>query len=134
MTRGMNLPSPVAVAVTDVVPPAPTFEVSALLDPLGGNRELAGLVIASATTDFPRYLTQLEQAYHASDWEAAERPAHTMKGLAAQIGGLELARLMREADDQIKRREPLTADTLARLQTEYAALASALRRWIESIS
>ena len=121
------------VAATSV-PPASTFEAAALIDPLGGNRELARLVAASAMNDFPRYLAQLEQACQALDWQSAERPAHTMKGLAAQVGGLELARLMRAADERLKRGEPLDKDTLAQLMTEYAALAAALQQWVDTDS
>ena len=116
----------------DALPSSPTFEEAALLKPLGGDRELACLMIASATTDFPKYFAQVEQSCQAADWKAAERPAHTMKGLAAQIGGMELARLMREADDRLKRGEPLDTDTLTRLKDEYAALASALQQWLDT--
>jgi len=124
--------SPLVGAADTAVTSAPTFEEAALLKPLGGNRKLARLVIASATNDFQRYLVQLEQACQAADWQAAERPAHTMKGLAAQIGGLELARLIREADEQLKRGELLDTNRLTRLKDEYAALASALQQWIDT--
>ena len=123
-----------AAVPTITVPPASTFEAAALIDPLGGNRELARLVASSAMNDFPRYLAQLEQACQALDWQSAERPAHTMKGLAAQVGGLELARLMRAADERLKRGEPLDKDTLAQLMTEYAALAAALQQWVDTSS
>lgn len=121
----------VAEAV-DTVPPAPTFDESALLKPLGGNRELARLIIVSATGDFPHYLKQLGQACQAADWKTAERLAHTMKGLAAQIGGLDLTRRMREAEEWLKRGETLDADALAQLQAEYAALVTALQPWRET--
>jgi PAS domain S-box-containing protein len=119
-------------AAAAAVPPAPTFAEAALLTPLGGDHALAHLVIDSATSDFPRYFAQLEQACQATDWQAAERPTHTLKGLAAQVGGLELARQMRDADARLKRGEALDADTLAQLQTEYAALAAALQQWLEA--
>ncbi len=121
-----------ASVADSAVSSAPTFDEAALLKPLGGNRELARLVIASATKDFPRYLAQLEQACCGADWLAAERPAHTMKGLAAQIGGEKLARRMRAAVEQLKRGEPLAADTLAQLKTECAALACALQQWVDT--
>ena len=119
--------------VTEINPLGmPTFEAAALIDPLGGNRELACLVVDSALSDFPKYFSGLEEACQANDWKAAERPAHTMKGLAAQLGGLELARQMRDADTLLKRGEPLAADTLAQLKTEYAALACALQQWVDT--
>ena len=107
----------------------PTFDAAALIDPLGGNLELACMVIDSALGDFPTYFAQLDEACQAGDWKAAERAAHTMKGLSAQVGGKELARQMREADARLKRNEPLDSDTRARLRTEYTTLATALQRW-----
>jgi CheY-like chemotaxis protein len=118
--------------VAGAVPPAPTFDEAALLRPLGGSRELARLIVVSATDDFPSYLVKLEQACQAADWKTAERLAHTMKGLGAQIGGLELARRMREADEQLKHGGTLDPSVLAQLQAEYAALAIALQSWRKS--
>jgi signal transduction histidine kinase/CheY-like chemotaxis protein len=124
--------SATADAPADAVLPMPTFAVTALLKPLGGNCELARLIVDSVLNDFPAYFAQLEVAVEAADWKTAERHMHTMKGLAAQVGGQELARLMRAADDRLKRGEVLDADTLAPLQTEYVILAAALRQWFET--
>jgi len=134
-------PAPANPAVTDAVSPgkapygavlpAPTFDKVALLEPLGGNLELARLVVVSALSDLPIYLVQIERACQAADWQAAARAAHTIKGLAAQLGGLELARRMRELEERFKRGEPLDADTPAQLQAEYAVLAAALQQWLK---
>lgn len=114
------------------LPSASTFSASDLLKPLGDNLELARLIIASATRDLPNYLTQVEQACLAGDWKAAERPVHTMKGLAAQVGALELAHQMRETHEILKRGEPIDTQHLDRLRAEYTAFEAALQAWIES--
>lgn len=112
--------------------PAPTFDEAALLDPLGGNRELGRLVVGSALDDLPKYLAQAEQALRVGDAQAAGRLVHTLKGLAAQVGGVELARLAREADARLRQGETLDADDIAPLHVECDALAAALRRWLET--
>ncbi len=113
---------------------AQVFEAAALLGPLGDNLELARLVVASAMNDFPKYFVKFEQACQAADCKAAERLAHTMKGLAAQLGGLGLERRMREADDRLKRSEALEAECVEQLQMDYVALASALQQWLDANS
>jgi len=128
-----TMPSEV-VGATDAVAPAPTFAAEAMLKPLGDNLELARLMIASATDDFPKYFAQLEQACRSSDWATAKRCAHTMKGLAAQAGGLELARRLRAADELLKQGDPLDMEIVAQLQAEYAALNAALQQWLGATS
>jgi PAS domain S-box-containing protein len=111
-----------------------SFDESALLKPLNGNRELAGLIMISAMHDFTNYFAQVEHACQASDWSAAKRPIHTMKGLATQLGGMRLAQLMQAADARLKAGEALDTDSLAALKTEYATLTAALQQWLKSSS
>ena len=132
VAAGVALADPAIVTPTvpdELQSRTPTFNEAALIDPLGGNRELACMVVDSALDDFPTYFAQLEQTCHAGDWKAAERSVHTMKGLAAQVGGLELSRQMRDADALLKRNEPLDAETRAVLQAEYSVLATSLQDW-----
>ena len=109
----------------------PTFDESAMLALLDGDLDMARMVIESATHDFPTYLAQLEQACEAADWLAAERSAHTMKGLSIQLGGPELNRQMQKAYVRLKRGEGLDADTCKQLQAAYAALYQALQHWLQ---
>ena len=111
-------------------PAQPTFDASALLRPIAGDRELAQLIIYSAQQDFPAYLAQLETACQQADWAAAMRPTHTMKSLAAQVGGLALSKLVTEAHEGLRRGEPLSMDSLRALRSAYAELTTALQAWI----
>lgn len=111
-----------------------TFDVEALLRSLGGDGELAQSVVGFAMNDLTRYFSEVETAYAASNWSAAKRPVHTMKGLAAQVGGLEFARLLRQADAALKADLPLGSDLIEKIRNEYAVLRGALEAWRASSS
>jgi HPt (histidine-containing phosphotransfer) domain-containing protein len=108
----------------------PIFDEQTLLDQLGGNKDLARLIIVSAMDDFPKYVEQLEQVLVTGDGAAAKRATHTMKSLAAQIGGMALAQHMRETDDHLKAGGGIDAATVARLRAEYIELEAALQQWL----
>ncbi len=108
----------------------PIFDEQTLLIQLGGNKDLARMIIVSAMDDLPKYFDQLEQALVTGDGAAVKRATHTMKSLAAQIGGLALGQHMREADDHLKAGGGIDTATVARLRAEYAELDAALQKWL----
>jgi len=72
----------------------------------------------------------IRQALDTDDWEAAERTAHTLKGIAATLGANTLQVLAGDANDRILARSP-RADidaVLNRLEPVLAGLTEALRR------
>jgi PAS domain S-box-containing protein len=107
----------------------PIFDEKTLLSQLGGDRELAKAVILSATGDIPGYFDQLEQAIAAGNWTLAERQTHTMKGLLAQIGGMKLARRMKEIDDHLKGGAKIDDATVIDLRRDYQVLSVILLDW-----
>ena len=107
----------------------PTFDEKTLLESLGGDADLARSVVASAMNDFPTYFGQLDQAVKAGDWVTAERATHTMKSLAAQVGGLKLALAMRETDVHLKAGGHIDAATVAKLRAMLVELEGALKQW-----
>lgn len=108
------------------------FDDAALLEQLDGNKELAHLVVGSAIEDIPLYFERLGQALSEAQWPQAQRLAHTMKGLFAQIGGIHLAQAFRELDAQLKRGEPIDIARLEVLRQDYAILDTALRQWLKA--
>ena len=100
---------------------------------MGGDLELAREVIQSATEDMPGYFDQLEQAVAAGHWKAAERQTHTLKGLAAQIGGIKLSTRMRELDDHLKGGGDTDSATVIDLRRDYLILAAELMEWIREL-
>jgi signal transduction histidine kinase/CheY-like chemotaxis protein len=112
--------------------PDAIFDEQALMFALAGNLAMARMIIASAMGDFPKYLDTLEQAVASGDGAAAARPVHTMKGLAAQIGGVALARHMRETENHLKAGGRIDASSVSEFRTEYDTLAAALTQWLDT--
>jgi PAS domain S-box-containing protein len=108
----------------------PVFDEKTLLTQLGDDRELARVIILSATEDIPGYFDQLEQAIAAGNWKAAERQTHTMKGLTAQIGGIKLSKRMKELDDHLKGGGNIDSATVIDLRREYQILSATLLAWV----
>ena len=108
---------------------AAVFDAAAMLGQLAGNREIARLLVDSATAEIPEYFVALAQAVAADERQEAGRIVHTLKSLVAQVGGMYLAGLLRAADEALRRGAPLAALDLDRLRAEYARLAAALADW-----
>ena len=72
----------------------------------------------------------MHHALAAADWLTAERLAHTLKGVAAQVGADELRNLATQLEEAVRRQEALPVLTAA--LTEIAArlleLSDAIRR------
>ena len=108
---------------------SPVFSEKKLLFLLGGDREFARSIILSVQEGIPAYLDQLETAIATGNREEAARKAHTLKGLAAQIGGVRLSERFNEVHESIKR-GTTDASVLADLRQEYSLLVDAWHRWL----
>lgn len=108
---------------------SPVFDETVLVGQLGGDRQLAKVIVESALGDLPGYLERLAQAVAADDWQLAGRATHTMKGLTAQIGGVRLSRRLKAMDEQIRRSGRVEPAALADLRRDYQVLAEVLRLW-----
>ena len=109
---------------------SPVFDETVLVGQLGGDRQLAKVIVESALGDLPGYLERLAQAVAADDWQLAGRATHTMKGLTAQIGGIKLSVRMKEVDDHLKGGGTTDSVTVNDLRREYQTLAATLLEWI----
>ena len=86
-------------------------------------RELARFFLE----DSPVLLAEVESALAGRDWEAAGRPAHSLKGIAANLGGLRLEAAARILEEHVlagRRQEARAAAGL---------LASEAQRLMESL-
>jgi PAS domain S-box-containing protein len=108
----------------------PVFEEKTLLAQLSGNRELAGMVMQSATQDIPVTFDQLEQAIGSNNLKDAQRLLHTLKGLAAQIGATRFNLHLKEAEDRLKAGIPPDNAAVAALRQDYQALLDTLPEWL----
>jgi PAS domain S-box-containing protein len=66
------------------------------------------------------FATRLTHALTTDDWPTAQRHAHTLKGVAAQIGASELSGLAHELEQAFARREPTARLAPRRERTERA--------------
>ncbi len=132
------------LGVAPVVAAAPSIEsrqayVDQPVDPvaLARLREALGGAIGQAVRpfleDMPAYLEALEVAAASNESESLRRAAHAVKGAAGNLGATTLAALAKEIELLAETGGDATAVTLvARLRGEYALVAHALRRMLNS--
>jgi response regulator RpfG family c-di-GMP phosphodiesterase len=123
----------VPASQTTITPPRdalPVFEEKTLLAQLGGNREMAAMIMKSANGDIPVTFNRLEQSISADNLKDAQRLLHTLKGLAAQIGATRFARHLKEAEDRIKAGTLPDSAAVAALRQDYQALLDTLPEWL----
>jgi CheY-like chemotaxis protein/HPt (histidine-containing phosphotransfer) domain-containing protein len=110
----------------------PIFDEKTLLMQLGDDRELCCVVLPSAANDIVNYLDQLDQAIADDNLKDALRLLHSLKGLAAQIGGSRLANEFKTAEVRLKSGHfPELADMTA-LRIEYQTFLDELPAWLRS--
>jgi HPt (histidine-containing phosphotransfer) domain-containing protein len=68
------------------VPSSPVFEISALVERLGGDRRLARELITIFRADAPGAMRRIKQAGAKRNMEALGQAAHALKGALATIG------------------------------------------------
>jgi HPt (histidine-containing phosphotransfer) domain-containing protein len=73
----------------------PILDRQSLLTRLDGDEELAGEILALFIEDAPLQLSELDSALTAHSLEQVARVAHTIKGAAANIGGLRVEQAAR---------------------------------------
>jgi HPt (histidine-containing phosphotransfer) domain-containing protein len=69
---------------------APRLDTRKALDNLAGDVELYAEVAGVFFEDIPQQLSDLDAALVAKDYPTARRVAHTIKGMAATVGGQRL--------------------------------------------
>ena len=120
-----------AVAVTPQQNGLPVFDEKTLLAQLGGDRELAAIVMQSATQDIPVSFDRLEQAIGSAILTDAQRLIHTLKGLAAQIGATRFGQHLKETEDRLKAGTLPDSAAVAALRQDYQALLDTLPEWLQ---
>lgn len=88
---------------------------------VGGNRELYIKLLGQFIAD--NHIASLEEALDSGDMETAERAAHTIKGVGANLSLPKLASAALELEMSIKNKQD-TADNLTKLKEVYDATSS----------
>jgi signal transduction histidine kinase/DNA-binding response OmpR family regulator len=118
------------VARTAVAHEAPDcFDETQLLGNLDGDREMARIVVQSSLDELPNYLDQLRTDLASAEWERAERAAHTLKGLGAQVGGARFSACAARLEERLKAGDADLSAGADDLGQAWAELSTALRRW-----
>ena len=127
-------PSPVPELGPSTATTLPVFSSDTFIEQMGGNMNLARTIASSAQHDLLNYFAQLDAAVSEGNWDAAELATHTMKSLAAQVGGDRFADLMKAADNRLRAGETLAAADVAVFRNEYELLLRALGDWTQGES
>jgi len=94
-----NAGNPPATAIPGIA----GLDQSLALRQLGGRRELYLRVLRQFVTQYRPGLAELEQLMVRGDRRTARRAAHSVKGAAASLGAVELARLMADFESAVER-------------------------------
>ncbi|MBF0193459.1 MAG: transporter substrate-binding domain-containing protein [Magnetococcales bacterium] len=141
MTKWITPANPVAAVATttnkntakdDILPPLPGINVEVGLDRIGGNSRSYKKLLNKFSENQNGVPDQVAMAIDDSDHELAERLAHTLKGVAGNIGAQELQKVatilesaIKEGDiDSARKILPEVAQNLDIVQTSIATLAN----------
>lgn len=107
----------------------PVFQAETMLRLLGDSEELARDIAPSFLEDLQVQRQSLRGAIAQGDFEVARRVAHTLKGLAGQMGGLRLQQVMQQLERLLAQRQVPEAELLQQGEDEADALIAALQAW-----
>ncbi|MBL7163489.1 MAG: PAS domain S-box protein [Anaerolineales bacterium] len=79
---------------------------------IGGNLALYKKILARFLEDYPQATSQIEAALESDDQELAQRLAHTIKGVAGNIGAVELQAASGDVEKAIKQQDDEQLDGL----------------------
>jgi HPt (histidine-containing phosphotransfer) domain-containing protein len=113
-------------------PAAPPFDPQEMLRNLGGDRDIACLLLDQLLLDLPERQIALAAALAAGDQDTARREAHTIKGQAASGAAARLRERARAVEHECRDgRLAEAAAALPGLDAELAAAAVAWRDYLE---
>jgi CheY-like chemotaxis protein/HPt (histidine-containing phosphotransfer) domain-containing protein len=107
---------------------AAAFDGQDLLERMMGDRELAGRAVRSFLSTAPRQLAALADALSRADAAAARMAAHSLKGAAASVGGVQVSETAKQAE-LLGKAGDLAAvrELMPRLSAEYDDFRDATR-------
>jgi HPt (histidine-containing phosphotransfer) domain-containing protein len=101
----------------------PRFDLSALLSRTMGDRDFTKKVVEVFFESTPESMEALRKAIETSDAKAIARWAHTLKGSAANIGGMRLSEIAREINQAAEAGNlDALSEQFSRLEAEFEAL------------
>lgn len=105
----------------------PVFNKVAVLERLGGSADLLGDIIVLARADLPARFDQLLMAAVAGDLQELRNVAHTIKGIAANLGAESLSRAAGQMQKLVESKESAAfGEQIARMQEQLGKLLAVL--------
>ncbi|MBV7314103.1 response regulator [Shewanella sp. NIFS-20-20] len=121
-----------AVAPEDIPegiwPAHAALDCNKALSRLNLDDDLYGDLLVRFANGQPQLLTQIPEAYAASDWQTLTRLLHTLKGVAASLGSDRLSHLAAEAGQAISLGKDWSSDALLSLLMD---IINAINSWRE---
>ena len=109
------------VLADDDWPALPDIQIDEVRDRLGGDRALFIQLLERMTQEAPGILQQVRRAWQQGDGAAAASLLHRLRGQAGNLGAMQLARQLGQAEDSAQQ-GILQADGLQSIQAVCAAL------------
>ncbi|MEO5365777.1 MAG: response regulator [Magnetococcus sp. WYHC-3] len=104
------------------------FDTTRGLERLGGNRKLYLKLLKSFHKAHEESPMELQRAWSQGDYNELRRIAHTLKGIAATLGAMNLGALAKDVEEAVLKQD------LTPLPDAVPRLADAVRRTLEAIS
>jgi len=96
----------------DKLPTLPGFDVESSLTRVGGNRKLYKKLLIKFRDDYSNSFEEIQRALENSNLEDAERYAHTVKGVAGNIGVNKLHKIAGDLEAAIRKQETDRYDSI----------------------
>lgn len=131
---GSAQPSTPGLVALEKADALPVFDAVVLMMQMDGDVDLARTVVQMVLDDIPTYLATFDQAMAAARWVDAQHQTHPMKGLAAQVGGQQLAELLRAVDERLKQGGAVQPHEQQALHAAYELLSASLNAWLNTMA
>jgi CheY-like chemotaxis protein len=119
--------APALLAVPGLPAGVPGLDVAAGLARMMGKKPLYLAMLRKYVTNHKRSAQDIQQALDAGDWATAERLAHTLKGVSATVGAIQLPELSLQLEQAIKDKAmPEIARLIGSLDAALGAQMTAL--------
>ncbi|MGD2118176.1 MAG: transporter substrate-binding domain-containing protein [Chromatiales bacterium] len=123
---------PAAAVVDEPVWPdaLPGINLAAGLKQIGGNRELYQRLLQEFIENHGQAADHIEQALQQNDLETARREAHSLRGIAANIGAEPLAKAAATIDEALQQQRQVADDALNSFREVCRQLTDSLRQFL----
>ncbi|MBF0127345.1 MAG: response regulator [Magnetococcales bacterium] len=131
-------PDPPSTGSGASLPPLPGLDIHAALRIMGGNVALYLEILSRFACKHQKVCRAMADLLELREWDTLERTAHTLKGIAATIGALDLSNTAREIEQGAQERagpevfRPLLESATRELQAVLATIGNAIPARVES--